>query len=302
MHTRLAFHIVTIGLCLAIPRQLVAQAAPTDADAAKIRAEIERICQAFVDKDTNTLNATHGKNWRGFTPAGDHVIRGLDGYMNEATLEPGTPKAQGMVGYRISDFDVVFYGDTAVASFVLDTDVVYGGEKRVQKLTILDVFQKEPAGWIQVASNTSFHPDEIGRRMSSLRQLGDGERKELLAAREAVWRAWFAGDTAALEKLLPPELITLESSDTFGTRSSNLEGSRGFAASGGKLTRLVFPRTEFQVYGNTVILYTTYEMDLVNEGKTNTERGVATEIFVKQNGRWQNTGWQLAPLPSSKTP
>ena len=51
-----------------------------------------------------------------------------------------------------------------------------------------------------------------------------------------------------------------------------------------------------------MILYTTYEMDLVNEGKTNTERGVATEIFVKQNGRWQNTGWQLAPLPSSKTP
>jgi Domain of unknown function (DUF4440) len=302
MHIRLAFQIIMIGLCVAIPVPAFAQATPTDADLAKIRAEIERICQAFVDKDTNTLTATHGKNWRGFTPGGDHVIRGLDGYMNEATFEPGTPKGQGMVGYRISDFDVVFYGDSAVASFVLETDVVYGNEKRVQKLTILDVFHKDPAGWIQVASNTSFHPDEIGRRMSALRQLGDGERKELLAAREAVWRAWFAGDTEALEKLLPPELITLESSDKFGTRASNLEGSRGFAGSGGKLTRLVFARTEFQVYGSTVIIYTTYEMDLVNEGKTNTERGVATEIFVKQNGHWQNTGWQLAPLASSKAP
>ena len=304
MHTWLAFQIVMIALCLAIPRPAFAQATPTDlpADVAKIRAEIERICQAFVDKDPRTLTATHGKNWRGFTPGADHVIRGLDGYMNEATFEPGTPKGQGMVGYRISDFDVVFYGDTAVASFVLETDVAYGNEKREQKLTILDVFHKEPAGWIQVASNTSFHPDEIGRRMSALRQLGEGERKELLAAREAVWRAWFAGDTDALEKLVPPELITLESSDKFGTRASNLEGSRGFAGSGGKLTHLVFPRTEFQVYGGTVILYTTYEMDLVNEGKTNTERGVATEIFVKQNGRWQNTGWQLAPLASSRTP
>ena len=126
MHTWLAFQIVMIALCLAIPRPAFAQATPTDlpADVAKIRAEIERICQAFVDKDPRTLTATHGKNWRGFTPGADHVIRGLDGYMNEATFEPGTPKGQGMVGYRISDFDVVFYGDTAVASFVLETDVV----------------------------------------------------------------------------------------------------------------------------------------------------------------------------------
>src|SRR5262245_32329495 len=124
MHSWLALQIVMVGLCLTIPGPAFAQATPNDADAAKIRAEIERICQAFVDKDPNTLTATHGKNWRGFTPAGDHVIRGIEGYMNEATFEPGTPKGQGMVGYRISDFDVVFYGDTAVASFVLDTDVV----------------------------------------------------------------------------------------------------------------------------------------------------------------------------------
>ena len=34
-----------------------------------------------------------------------------------------------MVGYRLSDFDVVFYGDTAVASFLLDVDSAYGGRK-----------------------------------------------------------------------------------------------------------------------------------------------------------------------------
>ena len=122
---------------------LLAQSVPADraADAAKIRAEIERICQAFVDKDRGTLAATHGRDWRGFTPLGDHVIRGLDGYMNEATFPPDVPKGQGMVGFRLKDFDVVFYGDTAVASFVLDTDVADGGEKRRQSLTILDVFQ-----------------------------------------------------------------------------------------------------------------------------------------------------------------
>ena len=125
----------------------------------------------------------------------------------------------------------------------------------------------------------------------------------MLTAREAVWRAWFAGDTAALTALVPPELVTIErDSGRFGTRDSNLEASRGFAAAGGKLTRLVFPRTEFQSYGHTVILFTTYELDLLAEGKTTTERGVATEVFVRQGERWLNTGWQLEALPSPRTP
>ncbi len=172
------------------------------ADAAEIRRQIEVICQAFVDKDRRTLTETHGKEWRGFTPYSDHVIRGLDGYMNEATFDSRSPKGQGMIGYKLSDFDVVFYGDTAVASFVLNSDVVFDVQKSVQKLTILDVFHKESAGWIQVASNTSLHPEQMMRRMSDTRGLGDDERKSLLAARESVWRAWFAGDADGLTKML----------------------------------------------------------------------------------------------------
>jgi hypothetical protein len=295
---------LALGLTLTVPCAAFAQAVPPDraADAAQIRAEIERICQAFVDKDPRTLTVTHGTNWRGFTPYSDHVIRGRDGYMNEATFDPGMPKDQGMVGYRLSDYDAVFYGDTAVASFVLETDQAFGKEKRKQKLTILDVFHKEPGGWVQVASNTSLHPDEMDARVSMLRQLGDAERKELLTAREAVWRTWFAGDVDGLTKLVPPELITIEpSSEKFGTRASTLDGSRGFAASGAKLTGLAFPHTEMQAYGSTVVLYTTYELTIAAGGKATTEHGFATEVFVRQNGRWQNTGWQLAPMPV-KTP
>lgn len=278
---------------------LVAQSVPPDraADAAAIKAHIESICQAFVDKDVAKLRATHGDNWRGFTPWSGHVIRGLDGYMGEATFDPGTPKGQGMVGFKLSDFDAVFYGDTAVASFVLDLDVVYGGQKGAQKLTLVDVYHKEPKGWIQVASNTSLHPDELDRMMSRPNVLDGDDRKALLAAREAVWRAWFAGDTAALAKLIPPELITIDpGSDTFGSRQSNVDGSKQFAASGGKLTRLVFPKTEIQSYGNTAIIYTTYELDLVSGGTPSTERGTATEMFVRRDGKWLNTGWQLAPV------
>jgi hypothetical protein len=298
MRRSIAFRTAVIVCMLACSAPTGAQSTPADraADAAAIRAHIESICQAFVDKDRKKLEETHGKDWRGFTPWSGHVIRGLDGYMNEATFDPSTPRGQGMVGYRLSDFDVVFYGDTGVASFVLDLDVVNGGEKSTQKLTLVDVYNKGPKGWIQVASNTSLHPDELERMKSRAGRLSDEDRAAVLKAREAVWRAWFAGDTKTLSSLVPPELITIDpGADKFGSHASNLEGSRGFAASGGKLARLVFPRTEFQVYGNTVILYTTYEMDLVTGGKTQSERGAATEIFVRQGNRWINTGWQLAP-------
>lgn len=140
MRTDLTLPVICIMWSLAFPLSAAAQSTPPDrsADAAAIRAHIESICQAFVDKDRKKLEGTHGKDWRGFTPWSGHVIRGLDGYMNEATFEPGTPKGQGMVGYRLSDFDAVFYGDTAVASFVLDLDIVYGAEKSTQKLTLIE--------------------------------------------------------------------------------------------------------------------------------------------------------------------
>ena len=181
-------------------------------------------------------------------------------------------------------------------TFVADVNRLEGADKSTQKLTFIDVYHKDPGGWIQVASNTSLHPDAVFEMMSQRRMLGADERASLMKAREAVWRAWFGGDEPALKKLLPPELITIDSgSPTFGTFKSTLEGSREFAASGGKLTRITFPSTEIQVYGNTAILYTSYEMDLQTGGQKRTERGMATEVFVNKDGQWLNTGWQLAP-------
>ncbi|HEX3702139.1 MAG TPA: nuclear transport factor 2 family protein [Vicinamibacterales bacterium] len=266
-------------------------------DAAAIRAHIESIFQAFVDKDRAKLEATHGAEWRGFTPWSGHVIRGRDGYMNEATFPPDVPKNQGMVGYHIGEFDIVFYGDTAVASFEADVNRLAGAEKTTQKLTFVDVYHKDAGGWIQVASNTSLHPDAVSDLMSQRRFLDASERAALMNARESVWRAWFGGDQATLMKLLPPELITIEpGSRTLGTRTSTLDGSRGFASGGGKLARIAFPSTEIQVYGNTAILYTSYEMDLATGGESHSERGMATEVFVFKDGQWLNTGWQLAPM------
>ena len=286
---------VSSVVAVALPAGAQTRAADRPADAAAIRAHIESIFQAFVDKDRQKLAETHGAEWRGFTPFSGHVIRGRDGYMNEATFEPGMPKGQGMVGYRIGEFDLVFYGDTAVVSFAAEVDRVYGSDESTQKLTFVDVYHKDAGGWIQVASNTSLHPDAVADLMSAYRALGQDERASLLQARESVWRSWFAGDANALSRILVPELITIGQDGSIGTRQSNLEHSRAFAASGGKLTRLEFPSTQVQAYGNTVILYSSYVMELQSGGATTSERGMATEIFVRRNGEWVHTGWQLAP-------
>jgi hypothetical protein len=295
MHAQRAAWMVFLMAITCARAEAQTRAVDRPADAAAIRAHIESIFQAFIDKDRPKLAATHGAEWRGFTPWSGHVIRGRDGYMDEATFPPDLPKNQGMFGYRIGEFDIVFYGDTAVVSFVAEVDRVEGSGKSTQKLTLMDVYHKDPGGWIQVASNTSLHPDAVFELASRRRMLDAGERASLMQAREAVWRAYFGGDRATLMKLLPPELITIEpGSTTFGTRTSTLDGSRSFAAGGGKLTRLAFPTTEIQVYGNTAILYTSYEMDLQSGGQTRNERGMATEVFLFKDGLWLNTGWQLA--------
>ena len=273
-----------------------------DADARAIRHEIERIFKAFIDKDPQALRDTHHQNWRGYLTGSRSVIKGLDGYMAASVPRDGNmgPRGQGMVGYTIQEYDTVFYGDTAVVSFVAEGQYRYGDRPATTKMTLIDVYVKENGKWIQAASQTSTHPDTQMARMSDLRELGDAEKASLLKAREAVWRAWFGGDEAALRKLLPPELITLGGGDEFGTFEPTVKSSLEFAKSGGKLRSLAFPRTEFQAYGNTAIIYTTYALETERDGKVQKEQGKATEVFVRRGNDWLNTGWQLAPDPSTR--
>src|SRR5229473_1399529 len=71
---------------------------------------------------------------------------------------------------------------------------------------------------------------------------------------EAAWRAYFAGDRATLEKLIPEETIAIEpDNNTLSNRQIILNGAEQFAKSGGKLFKLEFPKTEIQMYGFTAV-------------------------------------------------
>ena len=119
-----------------------------------------------------------------------------------------------------------------------------------------------------------------------------------MAAREAVWKAWFTNDRAALEKLIPEETIAIDTgAEGWSDRAAVFASAKRFVDSGGKLLKLEFPKTEIQVYGNTVIIYTTYLYEVEVNGQRSTASGRATEMFVRRGDDLVNVGW---PMDSGK--
>lgn len=274
------------------------------ADREAIRAHIDKIFRAYVDGDCATIRATHAPNWIGFTGQARSIVRGLDEYMNSsaafcrqggANRSPEALRQASLVDYRLAEVDFVFYGDVALVPYVAET--WYGRAARVPgKLRSLDVYAKVDGRWNQVGSNIFPHPEMLEAQRQQPATLSPAARSELLAAREAVWRAYFAGDLAQLEKLIPEEAVVVNDSagETFINRTGILEAAKKSAQAGARLVRLEFPRTEMQVYGDTAVLYTTYLFELENaQGKRSTQAGRGTEIFVRRRGAWVNTGWHL---------
>ena len=71
---------------------------------------------------------------------------------------------------------------------------------------------------------------------------GQNERGQILKVRESVWRAWFANDAKALERLVPPDTIVISSDEAkWKNQADILRTAAEFQASGGKLLRLEFP-------------------------------------------------------------
>jgi Domain of unknown function (DUF4440) len=112
---------------------------------------------------------------------------------------------------------------------------------------------------------------------------------ELLHVREAVWRAWFDGDTTMLEKLVPRETIVISGGEENWKKQSDvLRGAVEFHTGGGKLIRLEFPRAENQHFGNVAIVWSSYELETEVAGRRSSESGRMTEIFVWRHGQWTN--------------
>ena len=121
---------------------------------------------------------------------------------------------------------------------------------------------------------------------------GTEDRDAILKAREAVWRAWFAGDIPTLQRLVPAETIVISGGEeAWKHQAEVLQSSEAFHASGGKLVKLEFPHTEVQRFGDVAVTWSTYRLEMEMKGKRSVDAGRATEIFVLRDGQWVNPGW-----------
>ena len=127
---------------------------------------------------------------------------------------------------------------------------------------------------------------------ASAQSLSGGERAELLRVRESVWTAWLVNDQAKLAQLVPPDTIVISTGEKkFKDQASILQEAADFHAQGGKLIQLAFPHTEMQRFGDVVMMYSEYTLELEVGGKRSLTNGRATEIFVRRHGQWVNPGW-----------
>ncbi|MBM4194861.1 MAG: nuclear transport factor 2 family protein [Gemmatimonadetes bacterium] len=119
-------------------------------------------------------------------------------------------------------------------------------------------------------------------------------RADLFAARERIWRGWFANDTVVLAAMLPADFVGIGfGGGPFDTRETAMKGAADFAAAGGKLVSLAFADDRIQRIGDVTTLFSNYTMVFTVGKDSTTQAGRATEVFTKRGGRWINPAWHL---------
>ena len=297
---------VAAGAMIAAPpaKERQDMADRNEQDRLEILGHIDGIFGAYLRRDREAIRRGHTADWTGFQGPSTKIERGIDDYMVNAdrSLEAFTG-----TGFEIHDSEVQVHGDVAIVYYVAtyrykDQD----GKDGTIPLRSVDIYRREPDGWNQAGSHITVIPstgswgeDERASKPAppaahGASGLTDHDNKELLAAREAVWWAWFGNDVETMKRLLPADLVAIDAdTEEWAGLEKILQRAEAFHRKGGKLTRLEFPETRIQVIGSAAVLYTKYVIETEVGGQRTTLTGRGTEMFARRNGQWVNTGWHL---------
>jgi ketosteroid isomerase-like protein len=128
----------------------------TDADRAEILGHIRSIFQAYLDQDREAIRRTHSPDWTGFQNPSQVIERGIEAYMKNAELSLRTLRG---TGYQLLDTEVQIHGDAAVVYYVARYDYVTAdGASGSVPLRSVDIYRREPEGWIQCGSHIGVIP------------------------------------------------------------------------------------------------------------------------------------------------
>jgi ketosteroid isomerase-like protein len=127
--------------------------------------------------------------------------------------------------------------------------------------------------------------------------LQGAERAELMRIRKDVWVHWFSGDTAGLRRVLAPELVAISGDDPgYQSLAKTIAGSASFAKSGRKLQSVTFANDSIHRFGDVVVMFSNYALEATGPNGF-TQKGRATEVFVRRGNRWVHTSWHLDTTP-----
>jgi hypothetical protein len=129
------------------------------------------------------------------------------------------------------------------------------------------------------------------------------ELRALETARKAVWVDWFSGDTAALRRSLAPELVAISpGAPHWLSLDESIAGSARFKADGGRFVSVAFDSSMVHRFGDAVVMFSHYTVITAGSQGQRTQKGRATEVFVRANGRWVHTSWHLDVEPALPSP
>lgn len=117
------------------------------------------------------------------------------------------------------------------------------------------------------------------------------QKTALIAARDAVWRAWFNGDSLGLVAALPEQMVGMGKH-----RAAIISEAMEFRRGGAKLVSIAFTDDEFLVQDGVALVLSNYRVVTSNNGAEGVTAGKAIELFTLQGGRWLNPYWHLDDL------
>jgi len=133
-----------------------AGAPPTD-DEQAILDHIHSIFRAYMGSDEETIRATHSSDWTGFNGRSRSIVRGIEGYMDNArrALSGGR-----IVRYELEDVEIRILGNVGIVYYVANwTTQLNASDMRIRThARSVDVYEKRSGSWIQIGSNLNVLP------------------------------------------------------------------------------------------------------------------------------------------------
>lgn len=132
-------------------------AASSADDEKAILEHIHSIFKAYMEGDEATIRATHSADWTGFNNQSRAIVRGIDGYMANATRALSAAR---IIRYELEDVDIQIHGDVGIVYYVANwTTQLKANDLRVRMhVRSVDIYQKRSGTWIQIGSNLNVLP------------------------------------------------------------------------------------------------------------------------------------------------